>query len=169
MRTEHPLKPHHSVLSTDFMSEHVLEWPETAVPRYADAAIQALIERCLSGDNSAYGALYDQFASTIYRLTYNMLQHKEDAEEVLQDSFEYAFRKLDQYDPNKSAFKTWLYRIAISRCRNKRRRKWLPSISLSQLINQDIGDDQTPTPDEALVLSDKQQRVWQALTEGPPK
>jgi RNA polymerase sigma-70 factor, ECF subfamily len=151
------------------MSEHVLEWPETAVPRYVDAAIQAIIERCLNGDDSAYGTLYDQFASTIYRLTYNMLQHKEDAEEVLQDSFEYAFRKLDQYDPNKSAFKTWLYRIAISRCRNKRRRKWLPSISLGQLINQDINDDQTPTPDEALALSDEQQRVWQALTELTPK
>ena len=151
------------------MSEHVLDWSKTAVPRYADAAIQAIIERCLSGDDLAYGALYDQFATTIYRLTYNMLQHKEDAEEVLQDSFEYAFRKLDHYDPNKSAFKTWLYRIAISRCRNKRRRKLLPSISLSQLINQDINDDRTPTPDEELTLSHDQQRVWQALTELTPK
>lgn len=151
------------------MSEHALNWSETAVPRYADAAIQALIERCLAGDDVAYGLLYDQFASTIYRLTYNMLQHKEDAEEVLQDSFEYAFRKLDRYDPNKSAFKTWLYRIAISRCRNKRRRKWLPVIPLTQLINQDINDDQTPKPDELLALSDEQQRVWQALAELTPK
>lgn len=151
------------------MSEHVLNWPETAVPRYADAAIQALIERCLSGDEAAYGALYDQFASTIYRLTYSMLQHKEDAEEVLQDSFEYAFRKLDQYNPNKSAFKTWLYRIAISRCRNKRRRKWLPAISLSQIVNQEINDDRTPTPDEVLALSDEQQQVWGALAELTPK
>ena len=151
------------------MSEHVLDWSETAVPRYADAVIQALIERCLTGDETAYAILYDQFASTIYRLTYSMLQHKEDAEEVLQDSFEYAFRKLDQYDPHKSAFKTWLYRIAISRCRNKRRRKWLPSISLSQIVNQEINDDRTPTPDEALTLSDKQQQVWQALAELTPK
>jgi RNA polymerase sigma-70 factor (ECF subfamily) len=151
------------------MSEHVLDWSETAVPRYADAAIQATIARCLHGDEAAYGLLYDQFASTIYRLTYNMLQHKEDAEEVLQDSFEYAFRKLDQYDPHKSAFKTWLYRIAISRCRNKRRRKWLPSVSLSQLINQEISDDQSPTPDEVLALGDEQQRVWQALAELTPK
>ena len=151
------------------MSEHVLDWSETAVPRYGDAVIQALIERCLTGDETAYAILYDQFASTIYRLTYSMLQHKEDAEEVLQDSFEYAFRKLDQYDPHKSAFKTWLYRIAISRCRNKRRRKWLPSISLSQIVNQEINDDRTPTPDEALTLSDKQQQVWQALAELTPK
>jgi RNA polymerase sigma-70 factor (ECF subfamily) len=151
------------------MSEHVLNWPETAVPRYADAAVQALIERCLSGDEAAYGTLYDQYANTIYRLTYSMLQHKEDAEEVLQDSFEYAFRKLEQYDPDKSAFKTWLYRIAISRCRNKRRRKWLPSISLSQIAAQEINDDRTPTPDEMLALTEEQRRVWLALAELTPK
>lgn len=145
------------------MNEQALNWTDTAVPRYADAHIQALIERCLSGDELAYAALYDQFASAIYRLTYSMLQHQEDAEEVLQDSFEYAFRKLDRYDANKSAFKTWLYRIAISRCRNKRRRKWLPSISLSQLVNQDIGDDESPSLDEVMHLNEEQQRVWLAL------
>lgn len=151
------------------MSEHVLDWSETAVPRYADAALQAVIERCLDGDEAAFAALYDQFANTIYRLTYSMLQHKEDAEEVLQDSFEYAFRKLDQYNPDKAAFKTWLYRIAISRCRNKRRRKWLPSISLSQIVNQEINDERTPTPDEVLALSDEQQQVWRALSKLTPK
>ncbi len=145
------------------MNEQALNWTDTAVPRYADAHIQALIERCLSGDELAYAALYDQFASAIYRLTYSMLQHQEDAEEVLQDSFEYAFRKLDRYDANKSAFKTWLYRIAISRCRNKRRRKWLPSISLSQLVNQDIGDDESPSLDAVMHLNEEQQRVWLAL------
>ena len=145
------------------MREHVLDWSETAVPRYANEQIQALIECCLVGDESAYAALYDQFAGTIYRLTYSMLQHREDAEEVLQDSFEYAFRKLDRYDANKSAFKTWLYRIAISRCHNKRRRKWLPVISLSQMTHLEIGDDDTPTPDEAAMLNEEQRRVWEAL------
>jgi RNA polymerase sigma-70 factor (ECF subfamily) len=151
------------------MNEHALNWSETAVPRYADAAVQSLIERCLAGDEAAYASLYDLYAGIIYRLTFSMLQHKEDAEEVLQDSFEYAFRKLDQYNPHKAAFKTWLYRVAISRCRNKRRRKWLPSISLSQIVNQEINDERTPTPDEMLALSDEQQQVWQALAELTPK
>jgi RNA polymerase sigma-70 factor (ECF subfamily) len=151
------------------MSEHALNWSETAVPRYADEAIQALIQRCLAGEELAYASLYDQFAGTIYRLTYSMLQHKEDAEEVLQDSFEYAFRRLDHYDAHKSAFKTWLYRIAISRCRNKRRRKWLPSLPLSQLVGQEISDDQTPAPDEMMTLNEEQQRVWGALAELSPK
>jgi len=142
---------------------------EQATAKYADAQVQALINRCLNGEDSAYVALYNQYSGMIYRLNYGILQHKEDAEEVLQDSFEYAFRKLANYDANKSAFKTWLYRIAISRCRNKRRRKWLPTFSLSQLTSQEVIDRETPTPDDVLRMSEKQRTVWKALEQLSPK
>lgn len=128
-----------------------------------------LIERCLQGDSTAYTALYSQLASYIYRLCYGLLQNKEDAEEVLQDSFEYAFRSLRKFDPSKSAFKTWLYRITVSRCRNKRRRKWLPTFSLSQMLTQDIIDHDTPSPDEVSELSGRSQLIWQALGDLSPK
>lgn len=158
------------------MSEGVLRWPETAVPnetaplpQYANVETWALIQRCLGGDETAFVTLYQQHAAAIYRLTFSLLQQREDAEEVLQDSFDYAFRKLAQYDANKSAFKTWLYRIAISRCRNKRRRKWLPTFSLSQISGADAADRNAPQPDEELALSEQQQRVWTALTQLSPK
>ncbi|MCA9875905.1 MAG: RNA polymerase sigma factor, partial [Anaerolineales bacterium] len=90
--------------------------------------------------------------------------------EVLQDSFEYAFRKLADYDPQKASFKTWIYRIAISRCRNKRRRKWLPTLSLSQLLPQDdVADERTPTPPEAAMRSAQQESVMAALAQLSPK
>jgi RNA polymerase sigma-70 factor (ECF subfamily) len=130
-----------------------------------------LIARCLAGESGAHAALYKQYASLIYRLNYSLLQNSEDAEEVLQDAFEYAFRRLDQFDPAKSSFKTWLYRIAISRCRNKRRRKWLPTDPISQLMEQgiDIADDATPQPDEATALGEAQAEVWDALGTLSPK
>ena len=140
---------------------------ETAT--YADAQTQALISRCLSGEDSAYVALYNEYSGMIYRLNYGLLQNKEDAEEVLQDSFEYAFRKLASYDANKSAFKTWLYRIAISRCRNKRRRKWLPTFSLNQLTTQQVTDHDTPSPDDVLCMNEQQRIVWEALNKLSPK
>jgi RNA polymerase sigma-70 factor (ECF subfamily) len=150
---------------------HAIPWQSgETTPNYADPRIQALIERCLGGEELAYVALYNEYAEMIYRLNFSLLQHKEDAEEVLQDSFEYAFRKLASYDPRKSSFKTWMYRIAISRCRNKRRRKWLPTFSLSQLLPQDdVADEQTPTPPEAAMLSAQQQMVWEALKQLSPK
>jgi RNA polymerase sigma-70 factor (ECF subfamily) len=131
----------------------------------------ALIARCLSGDTAAYNLLYRQNAAFIYRLTYGLLQNKEDAEEVLQDAFEYAFRQLHQFDASKSAFRTWLYRIAISRCRNKRRRKWLPTFSLSALFGDNsntaeeaqLEDETAEHPEEILELTGRQQRVWSAI------
>lgn len=132
-------------------------------PVYADEQSLALIQRCLTGEDTAYVALYNQYASMIYRLCYSLLQNREDAEEVLQDSFEYAFRRLDHYDANKSALKTWLYQIAVSRCHNKRRRKWLPTFSLGQLVGQDVQDHNSPTPAETMQLTEKQQVVWTAI------
>ena len=129
----------------------------------------SLIARCLAGEEVAYSLLYERYAGYIYRLTFGLLQHREDAEEVLQDTFEYAFRKLDHYDADRASFKTWLYQIAVSRCRNKRRRKWLPTFALSHWLGERLTDTENPTPDEALALSRRQRRIWQALQTLSPK
>ena len=93
------------------------------------------------------------------------VQHREDAEEVMLDSFEYAFRRIDHYDSSRSALKTWLYQIAISRCHNKRRRKWLPTIPFSQHLRERLIDNNAIHPDELLVLSERQKLVWKALSQ----
>lgn len=147
------------------MSE--LTWPTTSLDTTITVPTQTVIERCLAGEEGAYLLLYKQYAAMLYRLVYSMLQHREDAEEVVQDSFEYAFRTLHRYDPNKSAFKTWLYTIAVSRCRNKRRRKWLPTFGLELAANK--ADHSQPAPDELVALTEKQQQVWQALQTLSPK
>lgn len=145
------------------ISDHTIRPWGTELPTYADEQSQTLIHRCLAGEDSAYVALYNQYAAMIYRLCYSLLQNREDAEEVLQDSFEYAFRRLAKYDANKSAFKTWLYQIAVSRCHNKRRRKWLPTFSLSLLAGQELTDENAPGPAEATQLTEQQQVVWSAI------
>ena len=150
------------------IDQHALTWPAAAdLPLYADEATHQLISHCLAGEEASYVALYNAYSGMIYRLLYSMLQHKEDAEEVLQDSFEYAFRKLAQYDANKSSFKTWLYRIAISRCRNKRRRKWLPTFSLGKVAER--VEAEAPSPGELVALTEQQQVVWEALGQLSPK
>lgn len=144
-----------------------LFWNTTAVAPPDETA--ALIARCLDGEQAAYVALYDQYSGVIYRLAYSLLQQQQDAEEVLQDSFEYAFRRLDHFDPRKSAFKTWLYRIAVSRCHNKRRRKWLPSLSLQQMDDAEPKDTTAPPPDERAALNEQQRAVWDAVRDLSPK
>lgn len=147
----------------------LLTWPTAVSASYSDETTLALLRRCLAGEEAAYVALYNEYAGMIYRLIYSLLQDREDAEEVLQDTFEYAFRKLHQYDTHKSGFKTWLYQIAISRCHNKRRRRWLPTFSLNQLLGQEVTDEHTPSPEEVLHLTQQQKVVWDALVKLSPK
>lgn len=150
------------------MSDTLIFTPTQSTGRPGDE-FQPVIDRCLAGEEAAYGLLYQRLSPLIYRLNYGLLQNREDAEEVLQDSFEYAFRNLHRFDSRKAAFKTWLYQISLSRCRNKRRRKWLPSFSLNQGIYQEIADTETPLPDETLALSGEQKAVWSAVKQLSPK
>ena len=101
----------------------------------AEAALCDLLSRCVSGDQSACAAFYDAVAPGMYRLAYSILLHQEDAEDVTQEAMVYAFRNLHHYDPARGAIRTWLYTITVSRCRNARRRKWLPTTALSHLLS----------------------------------
>lgn len=146
----------------------------TTYERVSAAAVekdeyQRLVERCLIGEEVAYTLLYRACSAQIYRLCMSLLGNEEDAEEVLQDSFEYAFRRLHLFDASKSAFRTWLYRIAVSRARNKRRRNWLPTFSLNQVDEASVPDSRIPDPLAVAQMTEEQQRIWEAVQSLSPK
>ncbi|SRR5690554_3639289 len=122
-----------------------------------DPDLPELIARCKRGEQAAFATLYDRFAPGLYRLAYSVLLVEQDAEDVLQESMVYAFRNLGRYDPSRGAFRTWLYTITISRCRNARRRKWLPTVALSSLLNIGV---EPPTPAEH---SPEANAAWQEV------
>ncbi|MEZ4517695.1 MAG: hypothetical protein R3C44_13010 [Chloroflexota bacterium] len=72
--------------------QSALPW-NTVPANQADAVDETdeLIRRGLNGDETAFVALYNLHSGMVYRLAHSLLQHPQDAEEVLQDSFEYAF------------------------------------------------------------------------------
>lgn len=127
-----------------------------------------LIARCIQGEQVAYTELYELFAAGIYRLCYSLVFNKQDAEDVTQEVFVYAFKNLRRYDGGKSAFKTWLYTIAVSRCRNTYRRKHLPQIDFSQIFQLNIAAPRSETPEAALAYRNAQDALTQALVELPP-
>jgi RNA polymerase sigma-70 factor (ECF subfamily) len=133
----------------------------------ADEAVAAWIETARRGDEAACHALYERFVQPVFRLAYGLLLDREDAEEVVQDSFTYAFRNLSHYDPALSAFKTWLFTIAMSRCRNKRRRKWLPVSRWSEVAEWLAGSEEPP--ERAAARHSAQQAVFDALRKLSPK
>jgi len=133
--------------------------------------ISETIARAMDGDEAAQRALYEAHHAGAFRLAYVLLGDACDAEEVVQDAFVYLFRHLRRYDPRRGSLWTWLRVILVSRCRNKRRRRRLPLVSLEAL--EDSGRtpaDPAPACDPvgALELRGARRAVWEALQQVSP-
>ena len=139
------------------MTEHDLE-PTT----------EELIAHCLRGDQLAYTQLYERYASAIYRLCYGLVLNPLDAEDVVQEAFVYAFKNLRRYNPEKAAFKTWLYTIAVSRSRNTHRRKRLPQVELSHLFQLNVPAPKSETPEAQLFQRAAEEAILVALADLSP-
>jgi len=125
--------------------------------------IDNLIQQALTGNQQAYAQLYDTFASGIYRLCYSLVLNRQDAEDVVQESFVYAFKNLHRYDSDKAAFKTWLYTIAVSRCRNTYRRKRFALVDLSHLMQLQLPGPKSETPEAAMARRETVEAVQESL------
>jgi RNA polymerase sigma-70 factor (ECF subfamily) len=77
------------------------------------ATDQALIERCRRGELGAFEELYRAHSGRLYSLAYRMVGNQSDAEDLLQEIFLSAHRKLDSFR-GEAALGTWLYRLATN-------------------------------------------------------
>ncbi len=99
--------------------------------------LRELIERCLGGDDRAVAALIDRFGQQVFALCYRMLGHRQDAEDVAQESLVRAVRNLNQWDSTR-AFVPWLLTIASNRCRSflvQRQRRGMPSADVERIAD----------------------------------
>jgi len=129
------------------------------------------IARAKRGDEAAQRLLYEAHHAAAFRLAYLLLQDACDAEEVVQDAFVYVLRSLHRYDPERGSFWTWLRVVLVSRCRNKRRRKQVETVSLETLaVAGQAPADPKPASDPAGLLEVRgtQQAVWRALEQVSP-
>lgn len=76
----------------------------------SDAAAIALAK---TGDSDGFRILVEKYSRSVFRLAYRMMGNEHDAEDVVQETFLRAFRQIDHYE-SRSAFNTWLYRIAAN-------------------------------------------------------
>jgi RNA polymerase sigma-70 factor (ECF subfamily) len=110
-----------------------------AVSSQANIDESTLVAQAREGDTVAFGELVRRYEGKIFRLGQHITQNREDAEDVLQETFLKAYEHLDQFQGN-SKFYTWIVRIAVNQALMKlRRRKSDRSVSLDETI--DTGED----------------------------
>jgi RNA polymerase sigma-70 factor (ECF subfamily) len=126
--------------------------------------IDALVQRWQEGDERAAEALYNYYRESTFRLAYGLLGDLADAEEAAQDALTYALVNIQRYNPQRASFSTWLHTIAISRCRDKHRRRRLSGLSLTKLLDRGGGPpDSAAGPERQAIEYEARSRVWEVV------
>ncbi|MDD4968958.1 MAG: RNA polymerase sigma factor [Paludibacter sp.] len=94
------------------------------------------IKRILEGDTNLFSVFLERYSRSIHSLIVRIIPSNEDAEELTQDTFLKAFRKLDTFK-GECSFSTWLFRIAYNTAISATRKKKyiFPVIDDSMLEN----------------------------------
>ena len=122
-----------------------------------------------SGDSVAFEMLCTQSASTIFHIARRMMRSKEDAEDVMQESFQMAFIHLKSFKGG-SRFSTWLSRIAINAALMKlRRKRHVRDVPLDQStateehsLRHEV-EGQSPNPEELYAQQERQRILFEAM------
>src|SRR5262245_39987945 len=115
----------------------------TQVKAQEDTALGPLAQ---GGDTRAFDELVPRDRDKVYRLSYKILRHEDDASEALQDAFLSAYRGLKNFKAE-STFSTWLYRIATNASLMKYRRRRDGHVSLEQSQSSESSGEPLQIPD----------------------
>jgi len=95
-----------------------------------------LVKRAQQGESDAFATLFTAHKCKVYSLCLRLTSNTTEAEDLTQDAFLQAFRKLSSFRGD-SAFSTWLYRITVNTALMHFRKKECRHVSLDQTIEPD--------------------------------
>lgn len=131
--------------------------------------MDALIERCLAGDQVAWEQIVRQHWRKVFNLAYKFVGRHDEAEDLTQDIFLKIFKALHTFD-RRANFQTWLISISRNLCIDhyrsvrKERETMARDVDASQL--SPVSRERTPYG--VLEQIDLRQRIREALAELPP-
>ena len=99
---------------------------------------EALLKAFRSGDDAAFDGLIEMYSAKLYKVAYALLGSRQDAEEVVQDTFLRAYRALQAFR-GESSLETWLHRITLNLARNKY--QWNHRRGSGVNVSLTVGDD----------------------------
>jgi len=126
------------------------------------------------GDSAAFETLCKQSANTVFHLARRMMRNNEDAEDVVQESFQQAFLHLKSFNGH-SRFSTWLSRIAINAALMKLRKKhrfW--DVSLDESVENEESslrievEDDGLNPEQLYAQKERQRILTEAMNDLTP-
>ncbi|MBX9784814.1 MAG: RNA polymerase sigma factor [Chitinophagaceae bacterium] len=130
----------------------------------ATLTAEILVQQCLKGDSSACRLLYNRYSQAMFNTALRIVNRRDDAEDVLQDSFIDAFQQLAGFE-GRSTFGAWLKQIVVNKSISFLRKK---KVLLADIDGHaDHIADEGPGDDEGFYFSvDTIKKAIQQLPDG---
>jgi RNA polymerase sigma-70 factor (ECF subfamily) len=137
--------------------------------QWMDESDGAAVARARAGEEEGFRVLVERHSRSVFHLAYRMTGNEHDAEEIVQETFLRAYRRLSQFQ-SRSSFSTWIYRIATNCSLDLMRSRRGPETATlaggsepGDVIERLPAED--PTPERLAFSSEVQQQVAAALNE----
>ncbi|MBO4897331.1 MAG: sigma-70 family RNA polymerase sigma factor [Clostridia bacterium] len=120
-------------------------------------------EKLKHGSSEAFEKLVKDYKARIFSISMGMLGNREDALDATQEVFIKIFRSIHSFKGD-SALSTWIFRITKNVCIDTLRKN---KAVFEDEIPETLADTSLPTPEEALMLSQKRDLVKNCIKELP--
>jgi len=122
-----------------------------------------ILELSMTGDSRAQYHLYQLYSKAMYNICYRMMNNREEAEDMLQESFSEAFLRLGTFR-FESAFGAWLKRITVNKCINALKKRKANLVPMEELPDQQAFEDEDM--DIPVLSVEKVREAMEELPEG---
>ncbi len=123
-----------------------------------------LIRGTLRGRREDFGVLVERYQKPLYAFVFRYLGDRDAADDVVQTSFERAYRALRMFRGD-AGFKTWLHQIALNECRSRdRKQKRLREVALDE-----VGEAGLPADSPDMVAAVDRNRLSPFVDRLPPR
>ena len=123
-----------------------------------------LIERCRDNDQLAQMDIYDAYCQAMFNVAYNFVRADDLAQDIMQEAFIKAFKKIDSYT-GEASFGAWLKRIVINQSLDHLKKNKLDTVELNEQVYQLGSEDNWEIEDNGISV----QRIYHCIEQLPNK
>jgi RNA polymerase sigma-70 factor, ECF subfamily len=129
-----------------------ISWREAESLLVLPESDRELIGLAQTGNREAFDGLVAMHQERVFNLAFRILENRDDAADVQQETFLNAWRALGKFR-GQASFATWLHRITVNLCLSRKRRRDWDEISYSDDMPPDqAGPDCAERADTAIIV-----------------
>jgi len=126
---------------------------------------QEYIDKCRTGNQKAQFEIYRLYYKSMYNTSLRIIRDPQEAEDIMQESFLSAFRKIKTYS-GKVSFGAWLRKIVINNSLDALKKRKFLIDDLDENIVEQLTEEEEPDEDLTMVRVDEIRQAIDYLPDG---